>query len=63
MTAARRVARYGALGLVLLTAACSRGPSPSEGASADPGRPLPSPLPDVVARVNGQAVSLKDILP
>lgn len=57
------MAQSGALGLVLLAAACSRGPSPPAGVLLDPARPLPSPLPDVVARVNGQAVALKDILP
>jgi hypothetical protein len=50
--------------LVLLPAACSRGPasapSPSP-AAAD--RPLPSPVPDVVARVNGQPIPIHQILP
>jgi predicted transcriptional regulator len=52
--------------LVLLLAACSRGPSatPSPSASsADLARPLPSPLPDVVARVNGQPIRIQQILP
>ena len=48
-------------------AGCSRpagGPaaSPSPGA-LDPARPLPSPVPDVVARVNGQPVRIHQILP
>src|SRR5262249_53811918 len=29
----------------------------------DPARPLPLPLPDVVARVNGQAITIGQILP
>jgi hypothetical protein len=52
--------------LVLLPAACTRGPaaapSPSP-AAADSGRSLPSPMPDVVARVNGQPILLHQILP
>jgi hypothetical protein len=35
----------------------------SSGPSADLGRPLPSPLPDVVARVNGQPIGIRQILP
>lgn len=55
--------------LALLLAACSRpgaGPSASPSpslAAEDPSRPLPSPVPDVVARVNGQPVRLQQILP
>jgi len=52
--------------LVLLPAACSRGPSaaPSpSSAAADTSRPLPSPVPDVVARVNGQPIRIRQILP
>jgi hypothetical protein len=37
--------------------------SPGPRASEDPSRPLPSPLPDVVARVNGQAIRLSQLLP
>ncbi len=32
-------------------------------ASLDPGRPLPSPLPEIVARVNGQPIRIYQILP
>jgi len=40
------------------------GPSPSPpGAALDPARPLPSPIPDVVARVNGQPIRIGQILP
>lgn len=52
--------------LVLLPAACSRGPSaaPSPSSAAvDTFRPLPSPVPDVVARVNGQPIRIHQILP
>jgi hypothetical protein len=55
---------------VSLTLACSagRGPgaaaaSPSPALSADPARPLPSPVPEVVARVNGEAIHLGQLLP
>ena len=50
--------------LGLLLAACSGAParSPSP-ANADPGRPLPSPVPEVVARVNGQPIRIGQILP
>jgi peptidyl-prolyl cis-trans isomerase C len=53
--------------LVLALAGCSRPPggpagSPS-GAALDPARPLPSPVPEVVARVNGQPVRIQQILP
>ena len=54
-----------------LTGACSRAPERSaeepapagSAASADPGRPLPSPFPDVVARVNGRPIGLMQIVP
>jgi hypothetical protein len=54
--------------LAVLPSACSRpagGPAgaASPGPSADLGRPLPSPLPDVVARVNGQPIGIRQILP
>jgi hypothetical protein len=49
-----------ALGLVL--AACPGAPTPSP-ANADLGRPLPSPMPEIVARVNGQPIRLGQILP
>jgi hypothetical protein len=50
--------------LLALLAACSPpAPSGSASSSADPGRPLPSPLPDVVARVNGQAIDIRQVLP
>jgi len=61
-------ARATATLLALLLAGCSRSagpwaaPSPSA-AAEDPARPLPSPVPDVVARVNGQPVTLAQILP
>jgi SurA N-terminal domain len=50
--------------LGLLVAACSGAPAPSPSpASTDPGRPLPSPVPEVVARVNGQPIRIGQILP
>jgi parvulin-like peptidyl-prolyl isomerase len=53
-----------AVGLLTLTlGACSRDPEPAPAPSGDPARPLPSPLPDIVARVNGQPIHLKSILP
>jgi hypothetical protein len=52
---------------VVALAGCSRpssDPAPaSSAADLDPGRPLPSPVPEVVARVNGQAVRIQQILP
>jgi SurA-like N-terminal domain len=65
------------LALALLLGACSSpdpGPTPAPGAAAaaspgsasaagDPARPLPSPVPEVVARVNGQPIQLAQILP
>jgi hypothetical protein len=62
-------ARAGVAGILLVSAiACSQGkpPVPAGGnaaASADPSRPLPNPLPDVVARVDGRAISIWQILP
>ncbi|HUL76739.1 MAG TPA: SurA N-terminal domain-containing protein [Vicinamibacteria bacterium] len=66
--------RRSAVLLALVLAACSRpaaAPAPSPAApsppasvaAADPGRPLPSPLPEIVARVNGQPIRLRQILP
>jgi hypothetical protein len=64
-----------AVGLLLGACAGSeRGsaPSPTPGATVaaspgsatpDPSRPLPSPVPDIVARVNGQPIRLAQILP
>ena len=50
--------------LGLLLAACSGAPAPSPSpASTDPGRPLPSPVPEIVARVNGQPIRIGQILP
>jgi SurA-like N-terminal domain len=55
--------------LLLLLLGCSRpATSPASSASPTPGAqsfdgPLPSPVPDVVARVNGVAISLTQILP
>jgi len=53
----------------MLLCACSRPggraaatPSPSPTAE-DPARPLPSPVPSVVARINGQAIYLAQIVP
>lgn len=37
--------------------------SPSPGGASDLSRPLPSPVPDVVARVNGRAIRLAQVLP
>ena len=53
--------------LVLALAGCSRpagGPAASPpNAALDPARPLPSPVPEVVARVNGHSVRIEQILP
>lgn len=50
--------------LGLLLAACSGAPSVSPPpANTDPGRPLPSPVPEIVARVNGQPIRIGQILP
>lgn len=50
--------------LGLLFAACSGGPAPAPSpVSTDPGRPLPSPVPEIVARVNGQPIRIGQILP
>jgi hypothetical protein len=51
-----------------LVGACS-GPERDQGPSAeatpaeDPSRPLPSPFPDVVARINGQPIRFAQIVP
>jgi hypothetical protein len=62
---AARAARPAAL--VLALAGCSRpagGPAASApNAALDAARPLPSPVPEVVARVNGQPVRVEQILP
>ena len=51
-----------ALGLTL--AACAGAPNASQSAaSTDPGRPLPSPVPEIVARVNGRPIGIRQILP
>jgi hypothetical protein len=51
----------------LAAVGCSRpagGPAASASpASVDPARPLPSPIPEVVARVNGAPVRIHQILP
>jgi hypothetical protein len=62
------IARAGLALLAVSALACSQGkPSGSAPAtptpSADPARPLPSPVPEVVARVNGQPIALQQILP
>jgi hypothetical protein len=63
MLKARAVLVFAALAL----AACSRpagGPAAAASpASVDPGRPLPSPIPEVVARVNGEPIRIHQILP
>jgi hypothetical protein len=60
MTSTRAAATI--LGLLLV--GCSGAPAPSASpANSDPGRPLPSPVPEVVARVNGQAIRIGQILP
>jgi peptidyl-prolyl cis-trans isomerase C len=62
--------------VVLVAAGCSRSPESAAKASAGSGSakdqdappaidrttPLPSPLPDIVARVNGQAVNIRQVL-
>jgi hypothetical protein len=53
--------RVAVVALGLLVGGCSRSPAPP--ASSDLGRPLPSPVPDIVARVNGQAIRITQILP
>ena len=64
---ATRATRAALALLAVFTAACSRGPapgpSPSPPAAVDGIRPLPSPIPEVVARVNGQPVRIHQILP
>jgi len=65
MTLTRAVIILAALPL----AACSRpagGPSASASPSPDAmdaARPLPSPVPEIVARVNGQPIGIRQILP
>jgi hypothetical protein len=50
--------------LAVLPAACSRGPAAAPSPSPLAlDRPLPSPVPDVVARVNGQPIRIHQILP
>ncbi len=55
--------------LLLLLGSCSGPPAPDAAASAgkaatpDPSRPLPLPVPEVVARVNGQEIRVRQILP
>lgn len=64
-------ARRAAIAIVwtISALACSPGAAPQGAAAspsaspADPGRPLPSPVPEVVARVNGQAIRIGQILP
>lgn len=59
----------GFVALLLLLASCTGAPAPDAASSApgapvpDPARPLPLPLPDVVARVNGQEIRIRQILP
>jgi hypothetical protein len=54
--------------LLTLLAACSRPETPAittsnSPSSEDPARPLPSPLPEVVARVDGQPIFFAQIVP
>jgi hypothetical protein len=60
-------ASFAAVALLAVLPACSRpsaGPSGSASpARTDLGRPLPSPLPDIVARVNGQPIGIRQVLP
>ena len=55
--------------LLLLLASCTEAPPPDAAQTApgaplpDPARPLPLPLPEVVARVNGQEIRIRQILP
>ncbi len=63
-----RIARVGLVLLAAFAAACWQGcraetPAVTPSASADPERPLPSPVPEVVARVNGRPIALRQILP
>jgi len=59
------VTRAAVTALALSLAACSRSPGgPAASASpAAPDRPLPSPVPEIVARVNGQPIRIHQILP
>jgi hypothetical protein len=56
-----------ALALTVLAAAACSHPDSRAGAgatpAADPARPLPSPLPEIVARVDGRAILLQQVLP
>lgn len=64
MPKARAALALAAVALAL--AACSRpagAPASSPSPALDPGRPLPSPIPEVVARVNGQPIRIHQILP
>jgi hypothetical protein len=54
--------------LVLTAVCCSRGKGAAEAKATpsptlDPARPLPSPLPEIVARVNGSPISIRQVLP
>ena len=64
---ATRATRAALALLAVSAAACSGGPapapSPAPPAAVDGIRPLPSPIPEVVARVNGQPVRIHQILP
>jgi hypothetical protein len=59
------------LGALLGLAACTGAPAARQAAGGtgaptatpDPARPLPSPVPEVVARVNGQPILIRQILP
>jgi hypothetical protein len=64
------LSRAGSSIFLAVLCACSRAPGPaastakaSPSAPADAARPLPSPVPDVVARVNGRAIHLAQIVP
>jgi hypothetical protein len=61
------IARAGLAVLVLAALACSQGkpsgtPPATPTPNADRARPLPSPVPAVVARVNGRPIALQQIL-
>ncbi len=62
------IARAGLVLLAVSVSACSQGqraetPRAVPTASADPSRPLPSPVPEIVARVNGRPITLAQIVP